>query len=413
MPGRGRAGEDPRRSGPRFAGHCPAWRRGTGRRSRAAWLLPLLAACVSDNPAGPPAGTSVRPGLDKLADGLDFPLYLTAPAGDDRLFIVEKNGRIRVLKEGSLLTAPFLDLSGQVSTGGEQGLLSMAFHPDYAANGRFFVDFTNRAGDTRVVEFRVSGDPDIAEPQPVRAILEVEQPFSDHNGGLVLFGPDGKLYVGLGDGGAADDPLEAGQDKGTLLGAILRLDVDGETPFGVPPDNPFVDDPEARSEIWVYGLRNPWRFSFDHARGDFYVADVGQNAWEEVNAAAGAHAAGLNFGWDLMEGRSCLEPAGCDTTAVALPVVVYGRAEGCAVIGGYVYRGSALPDLSGTYFYSDFCSGFVRSFVLAGEQATGERSWPDLEPDEVPVVSFGEDAEGELYILTGAGAVYKIVPVVE
>jgi glucose/arabinose dehydrogenase len=385
-------------------------------------FLPLLCGCGGDGtaepgpgpgpapPPPPPPSPGSAPALEKVADGLDFPLYLTAPAGDPRLFVVEKTGRVRIVRGDRVLDDPFLDLSGQVSAGSEQGLLSMAFHPGYAQNGRFFVSFTNLQGDSRVVEHRVSADPDRADPNPVQTILAVDQPFSNHNGGLVIFGPDGKLYVGLGDGGSGGDPFEAGQDLGNLLGKILRLDVDAAAPYAIPADNPFVRRAGARAEVWAYGLRNPWRFSFDRATGDLYIADVGQNKFEEVNAVTAAQASGLNYGWNVMEGTHCFEPEdGCDRAGLTLPVLEYGHGEGCSVTGGYVYRGAALPDLRGAYFLSDFCTGFVRSFKLAGGRASDERRWPELEPTEHGVASFGEDAAGELYVLTSGGAVYKVV----
>ncbi|MDX1661985.1 MAG: PQQ-dependent sugar dehydrogenase, partial [Gemmatimonadota bacterium] len=236
------------------------------------------------------------------------------------------------------------------------------------------------------------------------------QPFSNHNGGLVAFGPDGMLYVGLGDGGSGGDPGENGQDRSTLLGTLLRIDVDGGEPYAIPADNPFVDDPDARGEIWAWGLRNPWRFAFDRSTGDLYIADVGQNRFEEVNTVSGA-GKGLNYGWDVVEGDACFEPRdGCDRTGLTPPVLVYDHADGCSVTGGHVYRGEAIPSLRGVYFYSDFCSGFVRSFRFSGGEAVDRRTWPELEPPDRAVSSFGEDAAGELYLATSGGSVYKVVP---
>lgn len=376
--------------------------------------LEAVAACGGDGTANVPTPPDDpdpggrQPTLREIADGLEFPVHLASPPGDERLFVVEKVGTIRVVREGEVLEEPFLDLRGEVSGGSEQGLLSVAFHPGYAANGRFFVDYTDRAGDTRVVEYRVSSDPDRADPAPVRIVLEVDQPFANHNGGLLVFGPDGKLYVGLGDGGSGGDPRGNGQNTGTLLGSLLRIDVDDGTPYAIPPDNPFVGQAGARGEIWAYGLRNPWRFSFDRQTGDLYIADVGQNDLEEVNAEPGDEG-GLNYGWNVMEGTECFRSDDCDRSGLVLPVQEYDHGAGCSVTGGFVYRGAALPALAGLYFFSDFCSSFVRSFRLAGGQAVEERRWPGLEPGG-RVTSFGEDAAGELYILTREGSVFQIVP---
>jgi glucose/arabinose dehydrogenase len=359
-----------------------------------------------DDDGNPPADV----GLELVVDGLDFPVWLTSPPGDSRLFVVEKGGRVLVVENDALLPEPFLDLRGQVSTGSEQGLLSLAFHPDYAANGRFFVNFTDPAGDTRIVEYHVSADRDLGDPGSARVVLAIDQPFSNHNGGLALFGPDGMLWIGTGDGGSGGDPQGNGQNLGALLGKLLRIDVDGAEPYAVPADNPFAGTAGARSEVWAYGLRNPWRFAFDRETGDLYIADVGQNRVEEVNAVQGA-GRGRNYGWNVMEGTRCFEPSnGCDREGLTLPVAEYDHDEGCSVTGGYVFRGSAIPDLSGTYLYSDYCSGFVRSFRLQGDAAADERRWSELEPADHAVTSFGEDADGELYLLTAGGGVYRIVP---
>lgn len=376
-------------------------------------LASSLVGCGGDGEANEPTppddpGPIREPTLIEVADGLAFPVHLTSPAGDPRLFVVEKSGAIRIVRDGQVVQTPFLDLRGEVSEGSEQGLLSVAFHPDYASNGRFFVDYTNRAGDTRVVEYRVSADPERADPAPVRTILEVDQPFANHNGGLLVFGPDGMFYIGLGDGGSGGDPQGNGQSLGTLLGKILRIDVDAGTPYAIPPDNPFVGQAGARGEIWAFGLRNPWRFSFDRETGELFIADVGQNEIEEVNARPGDEG-GVNYGWNVMEGSECFRDDDCDRTGLALPVVEYDHGDGCSVTGGFVYRGDALPELQGHYFFSDFCSGFVRSFRMAGGAAIEERNWPELEPGG-SVPSFGEDSGGELYILTREGSVHRIAP---
>jgi glucose/arabinose dehydrogenase len=375
----------------------------------ASWLLACSGSGGANEPTPPDdPGPDPAPALVEVADGLSFPVHLTSPPGDPRLFVVEKSGAIRVIKDGQVLQTAFLDIRDEVSGGSEQGLLSLAFHPDYASNGRFFVDYTNRAGDTRVVEYRVSADPDRADPAPVQTILSVDQPFANHNGGLLVFGPDGMLYVGLGDGGSGGDPQGNGQNRGVLLGKILRIDVDAGTPYAIPSDNPFVGQAGRRGEIWAWGLRNPWRFSFDRETGDLFVADVGQNDREEVNARS-RDEGGVNYGWNVMEGSECFQDDDCDPTGLTLPVVEYDHGEGCSITGGFVYRGSALPELRGHYFFSDFCSGFVRSFRLAGGAAVEERSWPDLEPGG-SIPSFGEDADGELYLLTREGSVHKIAP---
>lgn len=373
-------------------------------------LVAVLVGCSSSTgPAEPPAPELA---VEVVAQGLASPLYLTAPAGDDRLFIVEKPGRIRIVKEGALLPEPFLDIADRVrSQDFEQGLFSVAFHPEYAANGHLYVDYTDLNGNTRVERYTVSGVPDRAEPASARLVLQVEQPFRNHNGGLVAFGPDGKLYIGMGDGGDAGDPLGSGQDRGTLLGALLRIDVDAgdPDPFAVPPDNPFVGEPGARGEIWAWGLRNPWRFAFDREAGDLYIADVGQDDVEEVNAAP-ADVGGLNYGWNIMEGSRCFPPgSACDPSGLTLPVLEYANEGGpCSVIGGFVYRGTALPSaVRGHYFYSDFCAGFLRSFRLEDGAAVDRREWQV--GDLGRVLSFGEDVAGELYILSQDGRVLRIV----
>jgi glucose/arabinose dehydrogenase len=367
-----------------------------------------LAITVSSS-APPPPG-SATPGLQQIAAGLAFPLYLTSPVGDNRLFIVQKGGAIRIIKEGALLTQPFLDLSGRVSEGDEEGLLGLAFPPDYKSTGRFFVHYTDLVSDTHVSLFRVSDDPDRADPASELVLLTVEKPGRSHNGGQLQFGPDGQLYVGLGDGGSRNGQDDGrGQSLDDLLASILRIDVSSGTGYSVPPDNPFVGTAGARGEIWSYGLRNPWRFSFDRANGDLYIADVGEGHWEEVNRGTASEGAGRgsNYGWSRMEGRECLVN-GCDQTGLTLPLLQYSHTEGCAIIGGYVYRGAALPALQGQYFYADFCQSWVHSIPVTGDPDR-PIDWPALHTDE-NITSFGEDAAGELYILTRSGEVLKIVP---
>jgi glucose/arabinose dehydrogenase len=376
-------------------------------------LLTLAASSCSSQfeseTTAPPEGT-VPVALEQIAEGLAFPLYLTAPPGDPRLFVVEKDGAIRIIKDGVLLTTPFLDLHAQVSTGSEQGLLGLAFDPGYPTTGRFVVHYTDLAGDTRLSTFRVSPDPDRGDPASERVVLTADQPFANHNGGQIAFGPDGYLYLGLGDGGSGGDPNGTGQRLDDLLGSILRLSLapDGYT---VPPDNPFVGVSGARGEVWSYGLRNPWRFSFDRLTGDLYVGDVGQNRLEEIDVApaSGGGGRGVNYGWNVMEGAGCYAASSCDTIGLTPPVLQYDHGQGCSVTGGYVYRGAAIPALQGQYFYADYCSGFVRSFRLVDGTPADQASWPALRPGGA-IPSFGEDAAGELYILAADGRVLKIVP---
>jgi glucose/arabinose dehydrogenase len=378
-----------------------------------AFASPLLLAACGDGGTGPDPPDDGPGELDAevVASGLSSPLHLTAPPGDPRLFVVEQPGRIRIVRDGQLLEEPFLDITDRVRSGGERGLLSVAFPPDYADNGHFYVDYTAEAdeGGTRVERYTVSAsDPDSADPTPDQLILSVDQPFTNHNGGQLAFGPDGMLYVGLGDGGGAGDPEGNGQDPSTLLGSLLRLDVDPTTsePYTIPPDNPFVGR-EGRDEIWAWGLRNPWRYAFDPVDGLLYIADVGQNDWEEVNAVA-ADSGGVNYGWNVLEGESCFEPPeDCDRTGLTEPVLVYENNGNCSVTGGRVYRGDAVPELRGHYVYADLCAGWVRSFRLSDGEVTDEREWPL--GDLGSILSFGEDADGELYVLSSDGNVYRLV----
>ena len=346
-------------------------------------------------------------GLELVADGFDQPVQVVDPGdGSGRLFVVEQPGRIRIVRDGQVVPEPFLDISDLVGCCGERGLLSVAFHPDYANNGDVFVDYTDRNGDTVVARYQVSTtDPNRADPASAETILSVDQPAANHNGGLLLFGPkDGYLYIGLGDGGGGNG--QNGQDLSTLLGKILRIDVDrpaGGLPYAIPPDNPFVDQPGARPEIWALGLRNPWRFSFDRVTGDLWIGDVGSATYEEVNYQPAASPGGENYGWDLMEGTACRAEGGCD--AFVAPVSGFDRDEGCVVTGGYVYRGSAMPDLHGVYLFADYCSGRVWGLVRDASNA-----WTRLGPVEtgLRISSFGEDATGELYVVDIQGAIYRL-----
>lgn len=386
----------------------------------------LLAGCASeDSPTTPPssepptscaAGTPV-PGTPNLSTvlvtrGLSDPLDLQSPAGDRaRLFVVEQAGRIRIVRSGAVVSTPFLDIVGRVGSGGERGLLGLAFHPQYAQNGRFFVNYTDRNGDTHISEFRVSSNADVADPNSERQLLFVRQPFPNHNGGGLAFGNDGLLYMGLGDGGSGGDPQGNGQSLTTLLGKVLRIDVNQGSPYGIPADNPFASRTGAR-EVWSYGLRNPWRIAFDRATGDLYIGDVGQSAREEVNVGLASRRGGENWGWNVMEGTRCFRPAsGCNTAGLELPVVEYDHGAGCSITGGVVYRGCRLPGYAGTYFYADYCSAIVRSFRMEGGRAIDQRDWTStLGRGLDGPTSFGVDADGEVYIVDGDGEIYRIVP---
>ena len=325
------------------------------------------------------------------------PVFVTH-AGDrrGRLFVVEQPGRIRVVAGGTLAPMPFLDISARVLAGGERGLLGLAFHPDYARNARYFVNYTRRPdGATVIAEYRASMDAGVSA-RDERVMLVIEQPYANHNGGMIAFGPDGFLYIGMGDGGAGGDPQNRAQNPQELLGKMLRIDVNGRTPYAVPPDNPFVSG-GGRPEIWALGLRNPWRFSFDRQTRELYAADVGQHAWEEIDVVR----RGGNYGWRLMEGAHCYNPARCDRQGLELPVAEYPNAGGrCSVTGGYVYRGAAIPSLVGTYVYGDFCSGEVFG-LRGGTQRV-------LLATRLALSSFGEDEAGEMYAVDHRGGVYRL-----
>jgi glucose/arabinose dehydrogenase len=343
-----------------------------------------------------------------LVSDMIRPLYLTH-AGDERLFIVEQRGRIYVWDGASLNL--FLDILNRVSPDAntnnysERGLLGLAFHPNYAENGMFFVNYTNRTGDTVIARMFVSDGPNVANVDSHEMIFTQEQPFPNHNGGHMAFGPDGYLYVALGDGGSGGDPLGAGQDTNNLLGKILRLDVNGDTGYAVPADNPFANGGGA-AEIWSYGWRNPWRFSFDRATGDMYIGEVGQNQWEEINFEP-VGTAGLNYGWNAYEATH--EYSGAEPVSdVVFPVAEYSHSEGgCSVTGGYVYRGEAIPDLQGVYFYGDFCSGLVWYAYRTSEETWVSELWMET---NTSISSFGEDVNGELYLVDYSGSILKLVP---
>lgn len=347
--------------------------------------------------------------LEPVVSGLNKPIYLTH-AYDDRLFVIEQPGVIRLVAGGSVQQAPFLDIRDRVGAdASERGLLSVAFHPEYQENGRFFVNYTNKEGNTVVSRFQVNADDaNTANPASEEILFTIGQPYPNHNGGQLHFGPDGYLYVGLGDGGLADDPDENGQDKSTLLGSLLRIDVNvADAPFyGIPADNPLVNDPDGRNEIWAIGLRNPWRFSFDRLTGDLFIADVGQNQWEEIDFQPAGSAGGENYGWDVMEGSHCFKADTCDKTGLVLPIFEYDHGQGCSVTGGYIYRGQAFPELWGNYFLGDFCSGRIWGLFPSGDQWSSTL----VAQSGLNISSFGEDVNGEVYVLDYSGTIYQIRP---
>ncbi len=344
----------------------------------AAPTAPSSAAPSSAAPTTVPATrvdpTGVALSLGVVVDGLTSPVDVASPGdGSGRLFIVEQPGRIRLVRDDRLVTRPFLDIRKRVASGGERGLLGLAFHPDFPTDPRLFVDYTDLEGDTVVSEFRLDPeDGDIADPGSERILVQIDQPYPNHNGGAVVFGPDGMLYVSTGDGGSGGDPHGNGRRLDTLLAKILRIDIngqpDGDVAYRVPDDNPFVDVADARPEIWLTGLRNPWRMRFDGETGDLWIGDVGQGAWEEIDVASAA-TGGLDFGWNVMEGFHCFKPdEGCDETGLTLPVAEYGHGLGCAVIGGVVVRDPDQAFVNGFYVFSDSCSG---NFWLLDADADG------------------------------------------
>jgi glucose/arabinose dehydrogenase len=342
-----------------------------------------------------------------LTDKLNDPVGVTNTGdGSGRLFILEQDGLIRIFQNGALLATPFLDLRDRVLSGGERGLLGLAFHPQYAQNGYFYVNYTNLQGNTIIARFQVSsGDPNRADPSSEKRLIFVQQPYPNHNGGEVAFGPDGYLYLGLGDGGSQGDPNDHGQSLNTLLGKILRIDVDHGDPYAIPPDNPFQG--KGKAEIWAYGLRNPWRFSFDRATGDLYIGDVGQDLWEEIDYLPAGSPGGTNFGWNYMEGfhtyRNRTPPQNLQLTP---PVAEYSHQFGCAVTGGYVYRGQELPDWQGVYLFGDYCSGNVWGLLRSPDG-----SWQQemLYQNVGRISSFGEDEAGEIYLTDLGGNLFQLV----
>ena len=376
-----------------------------------------FAACDSNSsspatmrPPASPSGYQAQ----RIVTGLSSPVGLTAPPGDtSRVFIVEKTGTIRIYKGGALLPNPFLTQTG-LSSDSEEGLLGLAFHPQYASNGKFYVYYTDTAGDIHVVEYLVSSNPDSASATSREILFVSHQPNKNHNGGSIAFGPDGFLYIGIGDGGGGGDPDGNGQNVNALLGKMLRINIDSGSPYAIPATNPFVGQAGHKGEIWSYGLRNPWRFSFDRANGDIYIGDVGQGNWEEVDYEP-TMTGGRNYGWNRMEGSHCYPPSNttCSSIGITLPVAEYDHSVGCSITGGYVYRGSQLPELQGTYFYGDYCTGIIRSFKILGGTAAEPLEWTSSLRTEgggamTGLSSFGQDAAGELYLVLLGGDVYRL-----
>lgn len=357
------------------------------------------------------ASAPVGIALSQVVANLDNPTYLSAPPGDTRLFIVERAGRIRIVENGNTLTAPFLDISGRVFTGGEGGLLSMAFDPQFATNRTFYLYYTDLQQNIVIERFSAGANANLADPTSSLVIIRIPHPtFTNHFGGQVAFGPDGNLYLATGDGGGAGDPNRNGQNLDSLLGKLLRIDVRNASaaqPYAIPAGNPHINQAGRRPEIWAAGLRNPWRFAFDGSQ--LYLSDVGQDRREEVNIVP-ASTAGLNYGWNTMEGTLCFNAASCDQAGLTLPAFEYDHgandANGCSITGGFVYRGSAIPGLQGRYFYSDFCRGFLKSFLAGGGSVLEQRDWNVGTIGNV--VSFGQDGQGELYLMTSRGIVYRM-----
>ena len=346
--------------------------------------------------------------LDTFATGFNNPVNIQN-AGDDRLFIVEQGGVIKVVDaSGNTNTTPFLNINSVVgSSGNEQGLLGLAFHPDYATNGFFFVNYTNNSGNTVIARYSVSANPDIADANSAQILLTINQPFSNHNGGSVVFGPDGYLYIGMGDGGSGGDPNNNAQNGNSLLGKILRIEVGAASTYSIPTDNPFVGDTSTLDEVWAIGVRNPWKFSFDRDNGDLWIGDVGQNAIEEIDHVTGT-GAGLNYGWRCYEGNATFNTSGCGGASnYTMPVAQYnqgGTPYKCAITGGFVYRGSLYPDFTGLYFFADYCSNEIGTVdPNNGNQITLNNGFSGN------LSCFGEDVNGELYVAgLSNGIIYKI-----
>ncbi|MDZ4861393.1 MAG: PQQ-dependent sugar dehydrogenase [Candidatus Hydrogenedentes bacterium] len=369
-------------------------------------LMSTIAASVHATPLA----------AELVASGFDKPLYVASPPNDtERLFVLEQHtGLIRIVRDGSIAPGPFLDIGGLVSTGGEQGLLGLAFHPLYASNGFFYIYYTDIDGTSRIMRYTRSADPDIADSSSAMELFFILQPLPNHNGGMMAFGPDGYLYISSGDGGGFS--FDRAQDPAEDLGKILRVDVDGGTPYAIPPDNPYANVPGANPRVWARGLRNPWRFSFDALTGDMWIGDVGQLKWEEINFQAGGTPGDANYGWNIAEALDCNRPptGQCgNNPGFTPPITFYGRDDGSSITGGYVYRG-LIPGLQGTYFYADFITSRIWSFRFDGATITEfQERTAELDPPGPTQInhisSFGEDSQRNLYIVdyTG-GEIFRI-----
>jgi glucose/arabinose dehydrogenase len=380
------------------------------------WALPALlssksGAVAQDAASFTPAAFTI--GLEPVASGFEQPVYVIGPDdGTDRLFIVERPGRIRIVADGAVLPEPFLDITTLVeSRSSEQGLLSVAFPEDFARSGEFYVYYTARGedegvGDNTIARYRVRrDDPNRAIRASGEVLLAVPDFRVNHNGGNLQFGPDGFLYAGFGDGGGAGDPQGNAQDPSTLFGSIVRIDVGRGDPYAIPTDNPLADDGAGAPEVWVWGLRNPWRFSFDRASGDLWIGDVGQGALEEVNWLPAGAAAGINLGWNVMEGSACFRAQTCDAAGLTPPIAEYSHEFGCSVVGGYVYRGPREAALQGVYLFGDYCSGLVWGL---GRDREGNWALSRAIDTGLTISSFGQDAAGEVYLVTLSGDVYRL-----
>ena len=367
----------------------------------------VAAALAAYNPNG------VAISLRQVVGTFDHPVLVTSPRdGSRRLFVVEQTGRVKIIQSGAVRATPFMDLHTIVSQTGERGLLGLAFHPSFKTNGKVYVDYTNLAGNTVIAEYRATTNANVVTASTARRLLTITQPYPNHNGGGIAFGPDGFLYIGMGDGGSAGDPGNRAQSLGTLLGKMLRIDVNGRTStkaYRIPSTNPYVGR-TGLDEIWSRGLRNPWRWSFDRLTGDLWIGDVGQDRYEEIDRSTAASGRGraANYGWRVMEGRHCYNPAtNCSKTGKVLPIVEYGHTAGCSVTGGYVYRGVAFPMLKGGYFFGDYCSGTIWTI---SSTASSPATRVVLLNTGLNISSFGQDDAGELYVVDhGGGHIYKII----